>query len=63
MIAKGDLDITGSQLPCFLFPFGQANDLSALDTILSGPILLRVSFFFCLLILHLHAHVRARKGC
>ncbi|KAJ6548889.1 hypothetical protein B0H19DRAFT_1137983 [Mycena capillaripes] len=40
-IAAGDLDLNSRQLPCFLFPFGQANDDSALDTILHGPVMLR----------------------
>ncbi|KAJ7866940.1 hypothetical protein B0H14DRAFT_3861865 [Mycena olivaceomarginata] len=40
-ILAGDLDLNSQQLPCFLFPFGQLNDVSALDTILSGPVMLR----------------------
>ncbi|KAJ7674372.1 hypothetical protein B0H17DRAFT_1082188 [Mycena rosella] len=40
LIAAGKLDINGEQCPCFLFPYGQLNDDSALDTILTGPILL-----------------------
>ncbi|KAJ7097120.1 hypothetical protein B0H15DRAFT_797835 [Mycena belliarum] len=41
LIAAGELDINGKQFPCFLFPFGQVDDYTALETILTGPILLR----------------------
>ncbi|KAJ7692016.1 hypothetical protein B0H16DRAFT_1752117 [Mycena metata] len=40
---SGDFEITGRKYPCFLFPFGQPNDETALDTILEGPIMLRCS--------------------
>ncbi|KAJ7117672.1 hypothetical protein C8R44DRAFT_791242 [Mycena epipterygia] len=43
MILAGDLDINGLQFPCFLFPLGQADDVLALDTILSGPLMLRTA--------------------
>lgn len=46
MILAGELDVNGLQFPCFLFPFGQPDDVSALDTILSGPLMLRVSTNF-----------------
>ncbi|KAF7334925.1 hypothetical protein MVEN_02242200 [Mycena venus] len=37
----GKLAITSLQYPCFLYPFDQLNDESALDTALSGPVMLR----------------------
>ncbi|KAJ7937749.1 hypothetical protein B0H13DRAFT_2302578 [Mycena leptocephala] len=40
-IASGDLDLNSRQLPNFLFPFGQLDDVSALETILTGPVMLR----------------------
>ncbi|KAJ7848405.1 hypothetical protein B0H13DRAFT_1906757 [Mycena leptocephala] len=40
-IASGDLDLNSRQLPNFLFPFDQLDDISALETILTGPVILR----------------------
>ncbi|KAF7362974.1 hypothetical protein MVEN_00649000 [Mycena venus] len=37
----GKLTITSLQYPCFLYPFDQLNDESALDTALSGPVMLQ----------------------
>ncbi|KAJ6619260.1 hypothetical protein B0H10DRAFT_2433485 [Mycena sp. CBHHK59/15] len=42
-IDSGAKDINARQLPRFLFPFNQVNDESALDTVLTGPIMLRAS--------------------
>ncbi|KAJ7468987.1 hypothetical protein FB451DRAFT_1255449 [Mycena latifolia] len=43
MIAAATLDLNSRQLPCFLFPFGQVDDWTALDTVLTGPIMLRTA--------------------
>ncbi|KAJ6583123.1 hypothetical protein DFH09DRAFT_1309359 [Mycena vulgaris] len=62
LIVAGDLDINGLQLPCFLLPPGQVDDHSALDTVLTGPLLLRASSSFTHLNLVLTFTYQSAKG-